>query len=299
MAEQSLIITTPVGRLVAGSLYTPVTTDFEGKPLTLKDKVTPRSEISFGVAFPKTPGVTHWSQEPAQANGKPWLADIWAFGHSQFPGGEAQRGDFAWKIQDGDSTIPNKRGNKNADKEGYPGHWILFFTSGYAPAIWNANATQQILEEGAVKRGFYVQVCGSITKNTGASPGLYFNHSMVALSGFGPEISSGPDVSTAGFGGVPLPPGASTIPVAGMNPPPPPAAPAAPAYTPPPAPTVAVAPNPGILTPPPPPAAPAAPAPAGDPRNARLTATAGGASYEALILNGWTDATLVQHGLMA
>jgi len=302
MAEAKRInITTPVGRLVGGSLYDPETKDFEGKPLTMKDKVTPRVDFQFGVAIPKTPGVQHWASEA-------WGAPIWALGHQAFPN-EAQRPDFAWKIQDGDSTIPNKRGRKNADREGYPGHWVLWFSGGYAPQVWNADGSQQILERDAVKPGYYVQVFGNISPNTGASAGLYINHSMVALTAYGPEIRVGPDVTAAGFGqGVALPPGASaTPPAANFNPAPPPVGNVAPppvaGYAPPPVnslpppvsvpppvsappPVVAVAPNPAILTP-----------PVADPRNAKLTGTGGG-TYEQLITGGWTDALLIAHGHM-
>lgn len=295
MAEAKTI-TTPVGRLVGGSLYEPNTTDYDGKPLVVKtgpNAGQPRQDFSFGVALPKSPGVTHWSQEA-------WGAPIWAEGHAAFPNGEAQRPDFAWKITDGDSAIPNKRGKKPCDREGYPGHWVIYFGGGYAPRVYNADGSQQIMEPGAVKLGYYVQVFGSFSDNKpSASPGMYINHSMVALAAYGPEIVVGPDVSAAGFGqGVALPPGASATPPAGnfnpASPPPlpagmPPAPPAPPvANTAPPAPPVAVAPNPGILTPP----------PVGDARNAKLTAAAQGARYEDLIAAGWTDALLIQNGLM-
>jgi hypothetical protein len=46
-------------------------------------------------------------------------------------------------------------------------------------------------------------------------PGVYLNHSMVALAGYGAEITSGPDPTAAGFGaGVAAPVGMSTVPVA-------------------------------------------------------------------------------------
>lgn len=312
-----LDITTPVGRLVGGSLYDPETKDANGNPLTLKDKVTPRVDFQFAIAIPKTPGVQHWANEA-------WGGPIWALGNAAFPN-VAQRPDFAWKITDGDSTMPNKKGRKPCDREGYPGHWVIWFTGGYAPQIWNADGTQQILEKDAVKSGYFIQVFGNVSPNTGDSPGVYMNHSMVALTAYGPEIRVGPDVTAAGFGqNVALPPGASATPPAGsFNPAPPPvvgapqlyptpgAVNAAPNYapstnvppvsatpamtypsnTPPPVvtappPVVAVAPNPGILTP-----------PVSDPRNAKLTGTTAG-TYEQLITAGWTDALLVAHGHM-
>jgi hypothetical protein len=288
MAKNIINITTPVGRFIGGSLYDPETTDYEGKPLTAKDKVTPRVQYSIGIAIPKTPGVAHWGSEP-------WGAPIWALAHEAFRNGETQRPDFAWKITDGDSTIPNKRGRKPCDREGYPGHWVLWFSGGYAPKAYNADGSQQILEKDAIKPGYYIQVFGSISDNQPSpSPGLYLNHTYVALSAYGEEITVGPDVSTAGFGAAPLPPGASTTPVAGaFNPAPPvPNTPAAPTGTPPvpgvptvpaaPTPTIPVVPNAAILTPP-----------------ARtMTALANGATYEQLIANKWTDELLIANGLM-
>jgi len=282
-------ITTPVGRLVGGSVYEPQTTDYLGKPLMSKDKVTPRVDYTFGVAIPKTVGVTHWSQEA-------WGAPIWQLATAEFKNGEYQRPDFSSKIIDGDSTIPNKRGKKPCDNEGYKGHWVIWFSGGYAPKIYNADGSQQILEPNAIKRGYYVQVFGNVSDNKPSeSAGLYVNHTYVALTAYGEEISSAPDVSAAGFGqGVALPAGASNVPAPAFAPAPPPVPPAAnvPPPPPPPPPPVAVAPNPAILNaglPVP----PAPPAPAH-----QMTALANGATYEQMVELGWTDAALIQNGYM-
>lgn len=269
MSAKPLQITTPVGRLVGGSLYEPRTTDYEGKPLVVKTGANagkPRVEYAFGVAIAKTPGVAHWASEA-------WGAPIWALAHAAFPNGETQRPDFAWKITDGDSTVPNKRSVKPCDREGFKGHWVVWFSGGTAPRIYNANGTQMLLDKDVVKPGHYVQVCGNVTDNKPSqSPGLYWNHSMVAHAGFGPEISFGPDVSQAGFGqGVTLPPGASAVPPATALASTPPAPPGA-----------------AVVAAPPPPAAPAK----------QMTAAAGGATYEAMIAAGWTDATLIANGMM-
>ena len=283
--------TTPVGRLVGGSIYEPQTKDYQGRPLVAKDKVTPRVDYTFGVAIPKTTGATHWSQET-------WGAPIWALATSEFKNGETQRHDFSSKIIDGDSTIPNKQGNKPCDREGYKGHWVIWFSGGYAPKVYNADGSQQILEPNAVKRGYYVQVFGNASDNKPSeTAGLYMNHTYVALSAYGEEISSAPDVSAAKFGGAPLPAGATTTPAPAFAPAPPapafapaPPAPAfapappAPAFAPaPPAPPVAVAPNPAILN---------VPAPR------QMTALANGATYEQMVALGWTDAALIQNGYM-
>lgn len=270
------VLTTPVGRLVGGSLYTGKDTNYDGEPLTYKNGPKagqPRTDFSFGVAFPKTPGATHWSSEP-------WLQAVWALGHAAFPGGEASRRDFSWKIIDGDSTEPNKKMKRPCDQEGQPGHWVVWFSGSQPPRIYNANGSQLITEPGAVKLGYYVQVCGSVTDNKPSkTPGVYWNHSMVALAAYGPEITTGPDVGSAGFGqGVALPAGASVVPPAGAltAPPPPPGAAPAPAAAP--------------AAPPPPP--PAAPAPAG------LVQVAGAPhTIEACRAGGWTDEQMIAAGV--
>lgn len=296
MAE-NVNFTTPVGRIVAGNLYKGSDKDADGNPLLVKSGPNagqPRVDFFFAVAIPKGPE-QHWSQTE-------WGAKIWAVGHQAFPQA-ANSPAFAWKVTDGDSQVPNTKGKKPCDREGYKGHWVLAFSSGYAPRIYNADGSQAITELDAVKPGYYVQVNGTIGGNGSQQrPGVFLNHSMVALSGYGPEIISGPDATAVGFGTAPLPPGASAVPIAAMQPPAPPAAPVVaapvPAYVPPPvaaapaAPVpVPVAPHTAILTPPAPPVAPVAPARV-------MLPAAQGATYEQMIANGWNDALLIQHGMM-
>lgn len=296
MAQSTAVsFLTPVGRMVAGNMYEPQTTDMEGRPLVTKtgpQAGQPRVDYFFALAIPKAPGQTHWATKPAGWDAaKPyWGEVIWNRGHQAFPQGQAQSPGFAWKVTDGDSQVPNKAGRKPCDREGYPGHWVLHFSSGFAPKIVNADGSQPITEPGAVKCGYYIQVLGNVDGNGSLQqPGVFLNHAGVALAGYGQEIVSGPDLKGAGFGGA-LPPGASTVPVGGMQAPAPVAA-----VTPPPAtvaaPPAAIVPNPAILQPPPVPAA--APAPA-----RVMTAKAAGATYESFVEKGWNDALLVQHGYM-
>lgn len=317
-------ILTPTGRLVQGSLYTPQDKDADGRPLTVKSGPNagqPTIRYFFALAIKKG-AEQHWSQTP-------WGGILWALGHAAWPGGQAQRPDFAWKVKDGDSQIPNKKGRKPCDIEGFPGHWILSFSSSYAPKVVNSNGTAAILEKDAVKIGYYVQVAGTVDSNESTqTPGLYLNHSHVALQGYGPEIVVGPDPASLGFGGGVQPTEMSTTPVGGGLPPPPPAPgagvppagsaiplypaapvaggnlpppPAPPAYVAPSAPT-AVQPHPAILAPPtappappPPPAAPAMPPP---PPGPTMTAKAGTVTREQYLGAGWTDAQLITNGLM-
>lgn len=276
--------TTPVGRLVMGSLYKPQTTDAEGKPLTVKSGPNAgQAKVSyfFAVAIPKNPGEQHFSQTP-------WGQTIWRVGHTAFPQA-AQSPSFAWKVVDGDSAVKNTKGVAPNTREGYPGNWVISFSSGFAPKIYNKDGTQAIVEPDAVKLGYFVQVNADVDGNgSQQKPGVYVNHSMVALSAYGPEIQVGRDPSEAGFGAAPLPAGAMAAPPVAFSPAPPPAAPA---------PTPAVAPfqpppNPAFLAIPPVPAAPVAQA------GPRMTPKAGGATYEQMIAAGWTDALLIQHGHM-
>lgn len=279
----------PVGRLVGGDLYNPETKDFDGNPLVYKtgDKAgQPRVEYFLAVASPKTPGVTRW-QDEVSANPRigPWGKRIADHAKAYWPGGQSDRRDFAWKIVDGDSTEVNKKGRRWCDIEGYPGHWVLRFGGSEQPKIVNADGSQYLHEPGVVKRGHFVQMYGSCSPNGNQNnPGMYLNHKTVAHSGYGPEITSGPDPSEIGFGGA-LPPGASAVPVTTMAPPPAPAAAAPLPPAPPPA-TGFVA---GAIGAPPPPTVPAGPV---------MTPAANGVPYEKYIEAGWKDEQLRAAGLM-
>jgi hypothetical protein len=353
MSKTQINITTPVGRIVGGSLYDAKTTDSKGAPLVFKSGPNvgqPRTEYSIGVAFPKTPGVTHWAQEA-------WLQPVWNMAHAAFPAGEAKHRDFSWKITDGDSIEPNKKQKRPCDQEGYKGHWVIWFTdASKAPRVCDAKGTALILERNVVKPGYYVQVSGVVDDNKPSeSPGLYWQPSFVAFAGHGVEINFGPSLAEAGFGNAALPAGASPVPLGGMAVPGVPAlpAPAMPAATvkvmtakagalkyedfvkpgspwtdtllisegymeasaatplplqsavgfvptpgtPAPIAPVPVIANPAMAAIPVPGAAAAIPSPG--PVARTMTAAAGGYTYEQLIATGkWTDALLIQNGLM-
>lgn len=312
MSKKNFVgITLPPGRLVQGSCYEPNTEDAQGRQLVYKtgpNKGQPRVDYFLAVAIPKT-GEGHWASTE-------WGAKIWAFGYAEWTGGQPQRPDFAWKITDGDSDVPNKKNVKPKDCEGFPGHWIVKMGGGYAPKIVNADGSQPIVDAGAVKLGYYVQVYVEVSSNQSTeTAGMYINHRIVALSGFGPEISYGPNASEVGFGKAPLPPGASTVPLAAMtaaasvpsapttasgtppapgaavNAPPPPGAGAVPT---PPASTTFTAGAAGAA-PPPPGTAAAAPPP---PPVRTMTAKAGATTYDAFKTAGWTDEALIAEGMM-
>lgn len=323
---QKVNITSPVGRIVMGSLYDPSTTDAEGKPLVVKtgpNAGQPRVNYFFALAIPKG-AEPHWAHTP-------WGQQIWNVGNQAFPNA-AQSPAFAWKIEDGDSQIPNKKGRKPCDNEGWRGHWILKFSGGFAPKVYQQEGAGyvQVMQKGFCKPGYFVEVAFSVEGNGSQSqPGVYLNHSMVCFRAYGQEITFGPDVASAGFGASPLPAGASMTPPAGAIPMPqaPAAAPAA--YAPPalpgvpqipgvaPAPLapagsvptpsvpvpgapapIPVMPNTGFVQVPPPAPAPMAPPPAPVAPVRQMTAAAQGVTYEAYVAAGWSDAQLVQNGMM-
>lgn len=325
--------TTPVGRMVNGNLYTPQTKDADGKPLLVKNGPNigqPTQKFYIAIAIPKVPGA-HWAaypRNPKMPEQESWGEAIWAAGNLAFAQ-VAQSPSFAWKVSDGDSVIPNKKGRKPCDNEGWPGNWILHCSGSFAPKCYNNDGSAVLLEKDAIKPGYYVQIAGNVGgNNSSQNPGVFVNPSMVSLQGYGAEIISGPDASAVGFGGAPLPAGASAVPVAAFVPghapvppaghpvvaapfyppgalPHPPGAPVPP-VAPPVAAAVPVVPHPGFLTPPaapvPPPVAafppPVAPVPPQPPARVMLPA-AGGHSYEALLAAGWTDTTLRAAGMMA
>lgn len=335
--------TTPVGRFVNGNLYTPQTKDADGKPLLVKNGPNvgqPTQKFYIAIAIPKIPG-GHWAaypRNPKMPEQESWGEAIWAAGNLAFAQ-VAQSPSFAWKVSDGDSTIPNKKGRKPCDNEGWPGNWILHCSGSFAPKCYNNDGSAVLVEKDAIKPGYYVQIAGNVGGNASSqNPGVFVNPSMVSLQGYGVEIVSGPDASAVGFGGAALPAGASVTPVGGFAPaaaPQPPAghpAVAAPFYppgtlpvppgapVPPPVvaapPPLPVTPHPAFLAPPGAPAAPvyppaaapvvapfppaAAPQPPAPPAPARvMLPAAGGHSYQALVAAGWTDATLRAAGMMA
>lgn len=235
--------TTPVGRLVGGSLYErKKNRQVPGVPFD-PNKVMP---YDIAVAIKKT--AARWQDEPG------WGQTIYRVAVEAFGAQVVDHPTFASKITDGDSATATSAGGKvPRDNPNYVGHWILWFSGQNPPTIYNANGTAIIAEQGVVKPGYYVQVFGN-AKSNGNMPGnagqkksgVYLNHTYVAFAGKGEEIVYAPDVSVAGFGqGTSLPAGAQPVDAAPRSQLPAQGFAAAP--TPGPTTQTAVTPNPGIL----------------------------------------------------
>jgi hypothetical protein len=273
--------TTPSGRLVQGNLYKMQDKDASGNPRLVKRGPRigqPAPQLFFALAVPKG-GERHWAETA-------WGALIWQSGHSGMPNA-GQRQTFAWKIVDGDSTALNDAGKRPCDNEGFKGHWVIRFTSGYSIqhyTLVGVNSATPFPQEDAVKLGDWVQVNGSVDFNGDQQkPGVYINPKMVCLIGYGQRIVVGPDVASAGFGGS-LPPGASLTPPGGFVAPVPPYQPQ-PVPEPAPQMAPAAAPYTGFMTP-----QPAVVAP-------QMTAKAQ-STREQYHAAGWSDAQLIAEGLM-
>lgn len=286
MTTQRTDILLPVGRLVAGSLTKPQEKDAEGRPLTIKtgpQTGEPRQDWFFGVAIPKG-GVANWWDTP-------WGAQILAVGQAAFPN-NYQSPKFAWKITDGDSTVPNTKGKKPCDREGYPGNFIVHLSSGFAPKTVNATGSASIDPE-LIKPGHYVEVLANVVGNGSTQqPGVFLNHALVAYAGYGPEINLGIDAASVGFGQHALPAGATAVPLSAL---PAPGAVAgammvAPAVT-----LVPTTPHTAILVPPAP-GGPSMPPP--PPAAHVMLPAAQGATYEAYVAAGWSDAQMIANGLL-
>lgn len=333
-------ITSPVLRFVQGSVDEPQTKDAAGNIRTIKTgpnagQPNPQFFVAGAIAKGDPTWPPFWAALVTQAAADfpalfPYGAQpiIDAGGPERVPQGYILHPQFSFKVIDGDGLDQN--GKPNNQKEGFAGCYVVRFASSYPPRCFHAGryaAHEQIQEKGAVKRGYYIRVNGSIEGNGNAQrPGLYVNLDMVELAGYGPEIVSGPDAETAFSGGpAALPAGASATPVAAapLAAPPPVAAtgypaavspapvsppPVAPPVAPPPA--AAPAPYTQYMAPPPPlapapaaapPPAPVAPVsapPATLSPTSGMTAKAAGSTYEQMIAAGWTDATLREHGYM-
>lgn len=246
---------TPVGRLVQGDPFEAQTKNMQGQPL-MTQAGQPTQRFFIAVAFRKDD-----PQFPAL------YAKLHEVARGSFPQlfnaqGRCSHPRFSWKLMDGDGVDEN--GKSNATKEGFAGHWVVKFSSSFAPRCFHAGHYQpheQIQDRNAIQRGYFVRVAGTIEGNDNAQkPGLYVNLSMVELAGVGPVITSGPDASAVFGGAAPqLPAGAQPLPMnAGM------AAPAMPGFTPPgvamPTPGLPVAPGAGTYSAPMMPAPSAAPA---------------------------------------
>jgi hypothetical protein len=204
MAESQHFYTPVVGRFVAHSLTEKRSRDHENKPIAPEDQ-----QYQINVAFPKA---EIWQWLTTEFYGKVLESignhtdarnRVAAWFQNGFQG-------FSMKIYDGDK--PSQRGTVNENTKGC---LVFSFTSKDVPQCVAGPAKTPVDAE-VIKRGYYVQVAGSLKFNekTGAQMGIYMNMNIVWLVAEGDAIVGSVDPETA-FGGAPaapaLPPGARPL----------------------------------------------------------------------------------------
>ena len=155
-----------------------------------------------------------------------FLATVWPAMQAEaakgFPSGVPQ--NFAWKIDDGDDATPRQGGKAFAEREGYPGHYVITIASntGFPPALYRFNGTNyDQLNEDDLKTGDWVNAALNLVVNVPTqrthTPSLYVNPQALEFVGYGTAIVSAGVNPMAAFGGQQraLPPGASATPVSG------------------------------------------------------------------------------------
>ena len=241
-------VLTPTGRLVQGDFFKPNTTDQQGNPLVIKtgpNKGQPRTDYFGALAFPKgQPATDALIASMVQQAATSYAA---LFPNGPQPANPAGNWGcslpkFSFKIMDGDGVDDN--GKANSSKDGFAGHWVVKFSSGFAPQVWTRcknlpdghptkalNADPETLvqllptDAGLCKRGYFYRINGSFDGNgqqlPGGSPGLYTNYNLVELVAFGDEITSGPvasEVFAAPAGATSPAPSAPAPATAGLTP---------------------------------------------------------------------------------
>lgn len=193
---------------------------------------------------------------------EPWGQQIVAVALADWPNGEHMQPAFAWKVTDGDSIIPNTKQKRPCDNDGYPGHWVVQASTALSVRCFHAGKFEPhevIQDKNQIKRGDYGRLFVQVKGNgPSLSPGLYINPDMFALDRAGVAIVGAESNAADVFGGGA--PAQTATPLGGAVPPAgqqqPPAAPVA-------------------LT---------------------MTAKANGATYEAFIASGFTDAMMIEQG---
>ncbi len=200
MTQQAIEILTPEGRIVGGHpMVSSIVKDTRtGQPKMQADNITPRTETYIGLAIPKA-GEQSWQQTP-------WGQLIVQAATQGFPNGEYQGPNFAWKVADGDSQVPNQKGKRPCEREGYPGHWIINCSTGLPVKCYNVgkyDAIDQIQDQNTIKPGDYGRLLINCRSNESAqSPGVYMNPSLFELTRAGVLIvlDTGPSAAEV-FGG--------------------------------------------------------------------------------------------------
>lgn len=207
MAEKTVIQCTPVGRLVSGSPFRGNDKDADGHPLVIKSGANagqPRVKYDMGLAIPKSDAGVDALRKTIVDTARAAFPSL----NLDDNGKPANGGKFSIKITDGDDATPNSKGNAPKDREGFPGHWVFWFSSSFAPDCFVADGkggfaslTPNPAQPSPIKTGDYIRINGTVCGNASQqNPGVYLNQNMVELVGPGEEIQSAGPNAAAAFG---------------------------------------------------------------------------------------------------
>lgn len=192
-------ILTEEGRIVGGHpLFRRAVVDNKTKQPVFNNDGTPATDVYIALAIPKTQGVD-WKQTP-------WGKLIVAAATAGWVNSEIGSPSFAWKVTNGDSTVPNTKGKKPCDREGYPGNWVLQCSTRLnvsAFHVGNYDPMAAIQDTNEIKPGDYGRLSIQAKANIPSeSPGVYLNPRMFELTRAGAHIdlSDGPSAADV-FGG--------------------------------------------------------------------------------------------------
>jgi len=190
-------VTLPPGRNVQGHpLKNKPVMDSNGNQKVMKNK-----EIQHGthVACAIAKGnETHWKDTK-------WGRQIYEFAVKSWPTGEHAQRAFAWKIEDGDSTEPNKKMKIPCEREGFAGHWVVH-CNGFKPLQCyrgdDFSISGTITDEAEIKTGDYGQIVVEVKKNTadvskGDTAGIFITGKAFSLRQPGKLILGDDDVDAA------------------------------------------------------------------------------------------------------
>lgn len=207
--------TTPVGRMIQGSVQMQHQTDMETNQKLFNDDGSPQMGVFFSMAFPKVlpngqPN-TEFDQFRAmlgQVAAAAWPALFPQGYNPAMPNGGCINPRFSWKYQDGDGVDHN--GRSVAGKAGFAGNHIIKFFTGFPVRCFNEGkfAPHEELQNpwDIIKRGFWIRVVGEAKTNNATGnqvPGIAIYPKLVSFVERGEEIVSGPDAQQA-FGAAPV-----------------------------------------------------------------------------------------------
>jgi len=188
-SEQRYPLVSPIGRIVEGDPWTPREKDGDGNIRVYKtgpNAGKPNPQYYIGLAIPKWVPHPQTGQMVDNPDFAAFYGQIDHIARTSWPnlfpnGGQCIAADFSWKIRDGDGFVKKGKnaGKPLADRPGFAGHWIVSFSSSFAPSIVVETSPGQyaeITDPKLLQRGYWARIGTSVSSNGSTNtPGLYVN----------------------------------------------------------------------------------------------------------------------------